>query len=196
MSGSSGRLLNTSLFGLDWFKVLGIHATGVQHISQSACEVLCGEFAAVFDSSLGQYTGLSVLFDLDLTIMPIQLKARWVPFTLKLKIDEELDQLISQGVLEPISHVHLETPIATLLKYDRTVCIRANYKCTLNKVLQQHAYPVLVVSHLLVSLAGGRIFPKKELPLLLGLLNFYHAFLPLKVALTEPLHWLLETSAS
>lgn len=89
--------------------------------------------------------------------------AQRVPFTLKPKVDEGLDRLIGQEILEPGSHTCWETPVVTLLKFDGTVHICADYKCTLNKVLQQHAYPVLVASHLLASLAGGRIFAKLDL---------------------------------
>ncbi|KAK9403598.1 hypothetical protein NXF25_008425 [Crotalus adamanteus] len=44
---------------------------------------------------------------------------------------------------------------------DIRIC--ADYKCTLNKALQQHAYPVPVVSHILDSLKGGHVFAKLDL---------------------------------
>ena len=65
---------------------------------------MCKVFAAVFDGSLGSYTGPPILFHLNPTVTPIYLKARRLPFALKPKIDEQLDWLIVQGVLEAVPH--------------------------------------------------------------------------------------------
>ncbi|XP_060094825.1 uncharacterized protein K02A2.6-like, partial [Heteronotia binoei] len=88
---------------------------------------------------------------------------RRVPFTLKPKIEEELDKLIAQGILEPVTHATWETPIVTPVKPSGEVRICADYKCTLNKALQAHAYPVPIVSHVLATLAGAKIFGKLDL---------------------------------
>ena len=152
----------TSLLGLDWFQSLGITVEGINRIQETSLENVCQAFPEVFDGSLGCYTGPPVSFQLDPTVAPIRLKARRVPFALKEKIDAELDKLLAQGVLEPVSHAMWETPIVTPIKPDGSVRICADYKCTLNKALQQHAYPVPVVSHLLASLAGGKLFAKLD----------------------------------
>ncbi|XP_033014646.1 uncharacterized protein K02A2.6-like, partial [Lacerta agilis] len=85
------------------------------------------------------------------------------PVALKAKVDEQLDKLIAQGVLEPVDHAKWETPIVTPVKPDGSVRICADYKCTINKALQQHAYPVPVVQHLLHSLGEGKVFAKLDL---------------------------------
>ncbi|XP_013909081.1 PREDICTED: uncharacterized protein K02A2.6-like [Thamnophis sirtalis] len=51
----------------------------------------------------------------------------------------------------------------TPVKSDGSVRICADFKCTLNRALQQSAYLVPVVQHLLTSLAQGTIFPKLDL---------------------------------
>ena len=75
------------------------------------------------------------------------MKARRVPFALKEKINVELDKLLAQGILEPVSHVAWETPIVTPMKPDGSIQVCADCKCTINKALQHHTYPVPVVSH-------------------------------------------------
>ncbi|XP_033005510.1 uncharacterized protein K02A2.6-like [Lacerta agilis] len=154
------------LLGRDWFEAFGIRLEGAYKIESapSSFDALCQEFAVVFDGQLGRYTGPPVSFDLDPAVCPIRLKPRRVPFALKPKIDEELDKLVEQGVLEPVSHARWETPIVCPLKANGAVRICTDYKCTLNKVLQQNAYPVPVVSHVLASLAGGQILAKLDLP--------------------------------
>lgn len=122
----------TSLLGTDWFPALGIALTGVHHMqtATSSFEDILVKFAPVFSETLGRYKGPPVGFDLDPTVAPIRLKARRVPFALKPKIDTELDKLIAQGVLEPVSHAKWETPIVTPLKANGDVRICADYKCT------------------------------------------------------------------
>ena len=49
------------------------------------------------------------------------------------------------------------------MKPDGNIRVCADYKCTINKAQQHHAYPVPVVSHLLASLVGGKTFAKIDL---------------------------------
>ncbi|KAL3207280.1 hypothetical protein MRX96_039731 [Rhipicephalus microplus] len=107
--------------------------------------------------------GPPVKLALNPEVVPVRLKASRVPFVLRQKIDAELDKLLQQGVLEPVDCAEWETPIVTPLKGNGDIRICADYKCTINKALQQHAYPVPVVSHVLASLSGGTIFAKLDL---------------------------------
>ncbi|XP_060545570.1 uncharacterized protein K02A2.6-like [Pantherophis guttatus] len=152
-----------SLLGMDWFRALGMGFTGVRNVRSTLKEDLMQEFQDVFDERLGKYVGTPILFNLNPNIAPIRLKPRRVPFALKPKIDIELDKLIKQGVLVPVDHAKWETPIVTPVKPDRSVRICADYKCTINKALQQSAYPVPIVHHLLHSLGPGKIFVKLDL---------------------------------
>nr|XP_034959630.1 uncharacterized protein K02A2.6-like [Zootoca vivipara] len=152
-----------TLLGLEWFDALGMEVTGINSISNAETEALINDFAEVFDGTLGQYTGTPISFSLDPQVTPIRLKPRRVPFALKAKMDEQLDKLIAQGVLEPVDHAKWETPIVTPVKPDGSMRICAGYKCTINKALQQHAYPVPVVHHLLDSLGEGKVFAKLDL---------------------------------
>ncbi|XP_060110491.1 uncharacterized protein K02A2.6-like, partial [Heteronotia binoei] len=154
----------TTLLGLAWFKPLGIRLEGVgQILSTSGVGDVCREFPDVFDGSLGRYKGPAISLPLDPTVRPIRLKARRVPFALKPKIEAELDRLTAQGVLEPVEYATWETPIVTPVKPNGEVRICADYKCTINRALQDNLYPVLVVSHVLAALAGSKIFGKLDL---------------------------------
>ncbi|XP_026574490.1 uncharacterized protein K02A2.6-like, partial [Pseudonaja textilis] len=153
-----------SLLGLQWFAPLGIRMAGIHHTEDDDWEAaLVHDFREVFNESLGKYKGSPISFNLRPDIAPIRLKPHRVPFALKSKIDEQLDKLIAQGVLEPIDHARWETPIVTPIKPDGSIRICGDYKATLNHALQQSAYPVPVVQHLLHSLGGGKIFTKLDL---------------------------------
>ncbi|KRY46936.1 hypothetical protein T03_8638 [Trichinella britovi] len=92
------------LLGLEWFKPLGIRIEGINHINSSPVESVLRKYQEVFTPDLGCYTGEHVSLDLDPSVPPVRMKARKVPLTLKEKIDMELDKLVKQKVLEPVSH--------------------------------------------------------------------------------------------
>lgn len=118
---------------------------------------VCNEFPAVIDGTLGLYNGPPVFLQLNPTIRPICLKARRVPFALKLQMNKEIDCLIEQGVLELVLHGAWEMPRVSHIKPNGLVHICVDYKCTLNKALQDHVYLVPIVSHVLSMLAGAKI---------------------------------------
>ncbi|XP_015279713.1 PREDICTED: uncharacterized protein K02A2.6-like, partial [Gekko japonicus] len=152
-----------NLLGLDWFEPLGIAISGINSVTKNKWAVLYKEFTDVFGGGLGKYTGPPVAFELAPAVRPVRLKYRKVPIPLKPRIEAELDKLIEQGVLEPVPFSRWETPIVTPVKPDGSVRICADYKCTINRALQQHSYPVPVISHVLASLGGGKVFAKFDL---------------------------------
>ncbi|KRY17328.1 Transposon Tf2-9 polyprotein [Trichinella patagoniensis] len=138
-----------NLLGLEWFEPLGIRIEGINHINSSPVESALRKYQAVFTPDLGCYAGEPVSLDLDPSVPPVRMKARKVPLALKEKIDMELDKLVKQKVLEPVSHPVWATPIVTPMKPDVSVRICGDNKRTINKALLKHAYPVPAVSHLL-----------------------------------------------
>ena len=94
----------TSLLELNWFQPLGITIEGINSLRETSLEDIYRDFPEVFDRSLGCYTGPPVSLQLDPAVAPIRMKARRVPFALKERIDAELDKLVAQGILEPVSH--------------------------------------------------------------------------------------------
>ncbi|XP_003369635.1 putative integrase core domain protein [Trichinella spiralis] len=145
-----------NLLGLEWLKPLGIRIEGINHINSSPVESVLRKYQAVVTPDLGCYAGEPVSLDLDPSVPPVRMKARKVPLALKEKIDMELDKLVKQKVLEPVSHPVWATPIVTPMKPDGSVRICGDYKCTINKALLKHAYPVPAVNHLLASLADAQ----------------------------------------
>ncbi|KRZ34848.1 Uncharacterized protein T4C_5859 [Trichinella pseudospiralis] len=149
---------------LNWFESLGI-LSGVHRLTSTPPQIseVLRKYRSVFTEELGMYVGKPVSLDLDPNVTPICMKARKVPFALREKIDAELDKLVEQGVLEPVDHPVWSTPIVTPVKPDGTVRICGDYKCTINKALRKHAYPIPAVNQLLASLSGGKVFAKLDL---------------------------------
>lgn len=151
-----------SLLGLTQFTPLGIKVTGVHQSEWWDFSSICNELLSVFDGTIGRYTGPPVSLLLDPQVRPLRLKARCVPFSLKPNIDEELECLVVLGSLKTVPHAAWEMPIVTTVKPNGDVSICADCKCTINKALQDHTYPILVVSHVLATLAGAKVFSELE----------------------------------
>uniref|UniRef100_A0A5S6Q2E4 Reverse transcriptase domain-containing protein n=1 Tax=Trichuris muris TaxID=70415 RepID=A0A5S6Q2E4_TRIMR len=154
----------TSLLGSDWFETLGIRLVGVHHIDSDPVGRVLEEFSDVFShDDFGAYSGPPVHLQLDPSVKPIQLKARRIPIALAPKIDAEIDRLIQHGILEPTENTKWATPAVPVVKQNGEVRLCADYKCTINKALRQHPYPIPQVDRLLRSQAGGATYAKLDL---------------------------------
>lgn len=93
----------TSLLGMNWFMLLGIEVTRIDmRINKTFAtpkdyNKVYKMFLTIFNGSLVLYKGPPDSLQLDPTVWPIYFKACRVPFTLKPKIDKELDWLMEQG---------------------------------------------------------------------------------------------------
>ena len=92
-------------------------------------------------------------------------KARTLPYALKGKIENELDWLVTQGVIEPISSSEWDASILPVLKKDGTVRLCGDYKLSVNKASKIDSYPLPRIDNLFASLAGGTgidVLPSKN----------------------------------
>ena len=100
---------------LDWTELCNKHACYSLDILDSNSSVVSPE--------LGTLKGITATIQLDASAKNCLCKARTVPYSLKGKIEQELDRLVKQGVIEPITFSEWAAPIVTVLKEDGTVRI-------------------------------------------------------------------------
>ena len=51
-------------------------------------------------------------------------KSHTIPYGYKVKVEEELDHLVKQGIIEPVQFVDWAAPIVVVLKSDKkSICI-------------------------------------------------------------------------
>ena len=103
------------------------------------------------------------------TRMPnhVSAKPRTVPYTLRTKVNQELDRLEKAGVIEPIQFADWAASIVPVLKRDGSLRICGDYKVTVNRAAKLDAYPSPRIDDLFASLTGGKKFSK---------LNLAHAY--------------------
>jgi len=66
-------------------------------------------------------------------------------------------------VIEKFNHSDWAAPIVPVPKEDQSVCIRGDYKVTINPVLQVDQFLLQKLEDLFTSLAGGTKFTKLDL---------------------------------
>ena len=75
----------------------------------------------------------------------------------------ELEKLVKEGVLIPVSWSVWATPIMVVPKTDGLVCIYGDFKSTLNPHLKVDQYPLPHVEDILANLGGSNTFSKIDL---------------------------------
>ena len=85
---------------------------------------------------------------------------------MKERVDTEIERLLKEGVtlVSPVKYSEWATPIVVVSKKDTTdVRLCADFKVTLNPVIEVEQYPVPRVEDLFASLSGGQSFSKIDL---------------------------------
>ena len=83
-----------------------------------------------------------------------------MPYSMKEKVEEELQRSTKEGILEPVEFASWDAPIVPVLKSDKSsVQICGDFKVTVNPVVKLDKYPIPKVEDLLVSWEVVRRLP-------------------------------------
>lgn len=133
------------------------------HQTVSLLQEVLQQRASVFREELGTLKDYKAVIRVDPSVLPKFCKARSVPYALRAKVDQELDQLVAEGILEPVQYAELAAPIVPVLKSDQSVRICGDFKQTVNKASSVDRYPLPKGEDLFATLSGGQIFSKLDL---------------------------------
>ena len=119
--------------------------------------------SAVFEKGLGCLKCMTVNLNVDNNATPNFYKATTVPLALKGKVEAELDNLETMGIISPIQFSRWAAPVVPVIKQKGGVRLCGDYKLTVNQASPVDSYPLPRVDELLVSLSGGKLFSKLDL---------------------------------
>ncbi|KAL0821769.1 hypothetical protein ABMA28_005190 [Loxostege sticticalis] len=155
------------LLGRDFISLFNLELTPINFCKSSFedCELqaLLGQYSEVFSDHLGCFNKYKIKLQLKEGAKPVFLKARPVPFSLRDKIDKEIERLIQLGIIEHVKCSEFASPIVPVLKHDGSVRLCADYSQTINKQLVLEKYPLPTVQELFSKLHGGVQFSKLDL---------------------------------
>ncbi|KAK8758271.1 hypothetical protein V5799_004097 [Amblyomma americanum] len=124
---------------------------------------LLNEYADVFAPGLGVCKGPPVTLQLKENACPKFFKARTVPYALRDKMSEALDQLVAQDVLAPVKTAEWATPVVPVLKGDGSLRVCGDFRMTVNAATVMEQYPLPRVDDIFAKLNGGEVFTTLDL---------------------------------
>ncbi|KAG8174786.1 hypothetical protein JTE90_013186 [Oedothorax gibbosus] len=131
------------------------------------------KYAKVFGPQIGEIKGKEVNLHLKPNTVPKFCKARPLPYTIKPLVDKELDVLERAGIIARVPYSDWLTPIVVVRKSSNAIRMCADYKVTLNPVLETEHYKLPTTEEMFSQLAKEFFFSH---------LDFASAYQQLKVS--------------
>ncbi|XP_056012602.1 uncharacterized protein K02A2.6-like [Ostrea edulis] len=162
----------TTLFERSWLKDLKLDWKNVKSVmsvttmkseSKSKVQAILQKYSSVFRDGIGRVKGIKANLHLNEDAKPIFCKARPVPYAMKPKIEQELENLENMGILEKVDTREWATPIVTVPKKNGNVRICGDFKVTINLKLNVDQYPLPKIEDIFASLSHGEHFSKIDL---------------------------------
>ncbi|GFX67388.1 transposon Tf2-6 polyprotein [Trichonephila clavipes] len=94
---------------------------------------------------------------------PVFFKPRPVPFALKERVETELNRLVAEDIIEPVTYSDWATPIVPVIKQNGNLRICGDYKMTINPGLKIEQYPLPRIEDIFAELSGREFFTKIDL---------------------------------
>ncbi|VDI15021.1 Hypothetical predicted protein [Mytilus galloprovincialis] len=147
---------------LDWNEIREVHGIN-QKKTGEVIKDLQNKYKDVFKDELGTIKGIKAKLSLKDNSSPKYIKARTVPFSLRAKVEAELDRLEKEGTLNKVQHSEWATPVVPVLKKNGNVRICGDFKVTLNPMLNVDQYPLPKIDDIFANLNGGIQYTKMDL---------------------------------
>ncbi|XP_054276477.1 uncharacterized protein K02A2.6-like [Macrosteles quadrilineatus] len=148
------------IFGREWLREINLKIGDIRTIQENSCDLskLLTEFSDVFKKEIGCIPNEKVHLSLQEGCEPIFIKPRQVPYSLKGKVEDELNRLENAGIITKVNNAQWGMPIVPVVKPNGSVRICADYKTTLNKVIQDDKHPIPRIEDIFAEMNGGKLF--------------------------------------
>ena len=133
------------------------------HMISYSTEHLKRQFPDMFSDTLGYLKGKYFAIEVDPTVTPKFCKAHTVPYTLREKMDQELDRLEQEGIISPVTSSSWAAHIVPVLKPNGSIRICGDYKLTVNRAARLDTNPIPNLQDFFSSLSGGKVFTKLDM---------------------------------
>ncbi|XP_053395598.1 uncharacterized protein K02A2.6-like [Mercenaria mercenaria] len=147
---------------LDWKNILQVNTIDNNKLKSRLKEIL-DRHRSVFSEGIGKVKGMQASLSLKENTTPKFVKARPVPYSLKPKIEKELENLEQQGIISKVNNSDWATPIVPVVKANGNVRICGDFKVTVNQALKVDKYPLPRTEDIFANLSSGQKFSKLDL---------------------------------
>ena len=147
---------------LPWNKIFAINT--LENSANSTVDELLMEHEVLFDTSkTGTMKDFEAQLEVKEDIVPVFCKARPVPFSMRKKIETELQKLETTGIIRKVQHSEWASAVVPVIKPSGALRLCGDYKITINKAAKIDRYPLPLVDEIFANLAGGKQFTKLDL---------------------------------
>ena len=106
-----------TLLGRNWLQQLyKTRLEGNSYHPVGSPRSIIEKYNAVFNSTLGTLRSFNAHIHVDQAAKPKYCKARSIPYSVKSKVEEELNHLVAEGTLEPVQTSEWASPIVLVIK--------------------------------------------------------------------------------
>ena len=117
----------------------------------------------IFKPEIGHVKDFVARMNLKPDYKPKFCNARKVPFSMKDRLGETLDEMEKDGRLVKVDHSEFASPVVPVVKKDGSIRVCGDYKGTLNPQMDTKIYPLPVLEDCFAEMKGGRIFSKLDI---------------------------------
>ena len=107
-----------SLFGRDWLTKIRLDWGAINTVKCRTLTSVLESYSSVFEPGLGTLQGYKAKIHVDHGARPKYYKAQSVPYAMRGKVEEELECLVSEGIIEPVQFADWAAPIVPVVKSD------------------------------------------------------------------------------
>lgn len=147
----------------NWHEIKELKLQQSTQKTDAVLKEILDKHKAVFGSEIGKLKGITATLYLEDNAQPKFCKARLVPYSLKPKVEEELQRLEKEGIIKPVTHSKWASSVVPVVKKNGQVRLCGDYKVTINPVMKVDQYPLPRIQDIFASLAGGKKFSKIDL---------------------------------
>ena len=158
------------LLGRNWLANIAITWQEIKVVrlgnQKKKLAALMDKYPMVWRGTLGAAVGVKAKLNLKEGAVPVFLKVRPLPYSLRtnLKVEVELARLQSLGVITPVSWSEWATPIVVVPKTDGTIQLCGDFRLTVNTALKIDKYPLPRVEDIFESLGKAVLYSKIDRP--------------------------------
>lgn len=91
-------------FQVNWHEIKVLKLQQSTQKTDAVLKEILDKHKAVFGSEFGKLKGITATMYLEDNAQPKFCKARLVPYSLKPKVEEELQRLEKEGIIKPVTH--------------------------------------------------------------------------------------------
>ncbi len=153
-----------SLFGRNWLEHIKLNWPAIHSVSNNPdIENILTNHQQLFRKELGTLKGMEAQIHVSSNAQPRYFKPRPLPYSLKEKVEKELERLQHAGVIKAVQFSEWAAPIVPVVKTDGSIRVCGDYSVTVNAVSKLDNYPLPRVNDLFTAMSGGVLFSKLDL---------------------------------